>query len=60
MEVFGVEFPVTLNLYDLTGRVIEKAIIYNHYPVTIGADLNPGVYFINVKGFKSKKLIKLR
>jgi hypothetical protein len=56
----GAEFPITLNMFDITGRVREKTIIYNSSPVNIGADLAPGIYFVRVEGFEPAKITKLR
>jgi len=60
VQVYGVRLPVTLNLYDITGRVREKEIIFSSSPVTIGANLNPGIYFAKIVGFESVKIAKLR
>ncbi len=60
VRVEGLELPVVLNVYDVSGRVKEKTIIFNSSPVTVGAELYPGIYFVNVKGFKPEKIIKLR
>jgi hypothetical protein len=60
VELPGVKFPITLNVYDVTGRVREKTIIYNSSTVNIGADLAPGIYFVRVEGFAPAKITKLR
>jgi hypothetical protein len=60
INLSGVKFPTKLNVYDITGRIREKAPIYNSFPVSIGDDLPPGIYFIRVKGFKPVKVMKLK
>ena len=60
VQVLNIELPITLGVYDITGRVVEKSVIYNSSPVTVGIDLSSGVYFLRVKGFKPEKIIKLK
>jgi len=60
VQVYGVALPVTLNVYDVTGRIMEKTVVYNSSPVTVGSDLTPGIYFVRIKGFESVKIEKLR
>ncbi|MEJ2567905.1 MAG: T9SS type A sorting domain-containing protein, partial [candidate division WOR-3 bacterium] len=60
VEVHGTALPVTLNIYDVTGRIVEKAVIYNSSPVTVGSDLTPGIYFVGINSFESVKIEKLR
>jgi hypothetical protein len=58
--VYGVALPVTLNVYDVTGRIMEKTVVYNSSPLPVGSDLAPGIYFVGIKGFESVKIEKLR
>jgi len=60
MSLSGIDFPATLNVYDITGRLREKTTVYNSSPLKIGADLSPGIYFLSVKDFKPVKVMKLR
>jgi len=60
VQVQGIKLPATLSVYDVTGRIVEKEIIYNSSPVTLGSNLTPGIYFVDVKGFESVKITKLR
>ena len=60
VSLSGMDFPVTLNVYDVTGRLREKTAVYNSSPLKVGSGLSPGVYFVSVKDFKPVKVMKLR
>jgi len=44
-----------IQIYDLSGRLVGTAISN-----TIGSSLKPGVYFLKAKGYRPKKVVKLR
>ncbi|MEJ2567863.1 MAG: hypothetical protein P8Z50_03155, partial [candidate division WOR-3 bacterium] len=60
VQIYGTRLPLIINVYDITGRIKEQKLVYNSHSVTIGADLNPGIYFVGTKDFKSEKIIKLK
>jgi hypothetical protein len=60
VQVNGVNLTAELDVYDVTGRIMEKRIVYNSSPVEIGANLKPGIYFVKVKGLEPVKILKLK
>jgi hypothetical protein len=60
VKVQGIKLPAALKVYDVSGRIKEKTMIYNSSQAKIGADLAPGIYFVNVEGLEPVKMLKLR
>lgn len=44
-----------INIYDITGRQVEKA-----KTLKVGKQLNTGIYFVFVKGYKPVKITKIK
>lgn len=51
--------PDRIQIFDLCGRLVNSYPILS-YRLSLGANLEPGVYFIKASGFETVTIIKLR
>ena len=56
LELSGLNLGTTLSIYNLTGAKVDS-YVYDGSPLSLG-HLNSGVYFMEIPGYTTKKLIK--
>ncbi|HEU4609111.1 MAG TPA: PKD-like domain-containing protein, partial [Chitinophagaceae bacterium] len=59
LNVYGIEGPYYVTLYDIKGRELKTLYGNASQPLQFGADLKPGTYIINVQQWNQKFSLKI-